>query len=187
MSRDGDHYTVLVVFASRRLGRFVMARHRDRGWELPGGRVEPGEGPIAAARREWTEETGLPLAAIEPLVRHARPTGDIGHVFLGAVEDDRATADEVAAHVIPSPEDEEKIQAVRFVDRIDDVAPLAFPDDPYAAVAEAIIARAAEDDTWVRRPEEPDEAFVARLVPHGHAPGPGHRVVPHPSRSASSE
>ena len=28
-------------------------------WELPGGKVEPGEDPLAAARRELEEETGI--------------------------------------------------------------------------------------------------------------------------------
>jgi 8-oxo-dGTP pyrophosphatase MutT (NUDIX family) len=32
-------------------------------WELPGGRLDPGETPLAAARREWHEETGLDVPA----------------------------------------------------------------------------------------------------------------------------
>ena len=38
---------------------FVMVRHRRRAWEMPGGRVEPGETVDEAASREFSEETGL--------------------------------------------------------------------------------------------------------------------------------
>jgi 8-oxo-dGTP diphosphatase len=37
----------------------LLVRHRWRGWVPPGGRVEPGETPREAARREFLEETGL--------------------------------------------------------------------------------------------------------------------------------
>ena len=30
-------------------------------WEMPGGHLDPGETPLDAAEREWTEETGAPL------------------------------------------------------------------------------------------------------------------------------
>jgi 8-oxo-dGTP pyrophosphatase MutT (NUDIX family) len=30
-------------------------------WEFPGGGIEPGENPYDAARREWAEETGMPV------------------------------------------------------------------------------------------------------------------------------
>ena len=30
-------------------------------WEFPGGHIDPGEKPLAAAKREWAEEVGLPL------------------------------------------------------------------------------------------------------------------------------
>jgi len=38
----------------------LLVRHRVRGWVPPGGKVEPGETPRAAAAREFAEETGLP-------------------------------------------------------------------------------------------------------------------------------
>lgn len=37
----------------------LLVKHRVRGWVPPGGRVEPGETPRAAAVRELGEETGL--------------------------------------------------------------------------------------------------------------------------------
>ena len=43
---------------------FVMVRHRGRAWEMPGGRLEPGETHEQAALREFSEETGM---ALEPV------------------------------------------------------------------------------------------------------------------------
>jgi 8-oxo-dGTP pyrophosphatase MutT (NUDIX family) len=50
-------------------GRVLLLRWRDPVdrtifWEPPGGGIEPGESPIAAARRELYEETGLPPEAV---------------------------------------------------------------------------------------------------------------------------
>lgn len=43
---------------------FVMVRNRARAWEMPGGRLEPGETHEQAAAREFSEETGM---ALEPV------------------------------------------------------------------------------------------------------------------------
>jgi 8-oxo-dGTP pyrophosphatase MutT (NUDIX family) len=52
-------------------GRVLMLqRHNGDGddpaagmWEFPGGKLDPGETPLAAARREWSEETGCTVPA----------------------------------------------------------------------------------------------------------------------------
>ena len=44
--RDGD-------------GRILLVRHVEGRWQLPGGAVDPGEGPAEAARRECGEELGV--------------------------------------------------------------------------------------------------------------------------------
>jgi 8-oxo-dGTP pyrophosphatase MutT (NUDIX family) len=68
-SADGA-YTVLVD-----RGRvLLMWRHRfitdSWGWEIPGGAVDPGEQPLAAAAREAEEETGWrPEPPLRPLLR----------------------------------------------------------------------------------------------------------------------
>ncbi|MFC5188048.1 NUDIX domain-containing protein [Actinomadura harenae] len=42
----------------------LLVSHRVRGWVPPGGKVEPGEGPRAAAARELLEETGLDVGLL---------------------------------------------------------------------------------------------------------------------------
>ncbi|MFL6156280.1 MAG: (deoxy)nucleoside triphosphate pyrophosphohydrolase [Marmoricola sp.] len=49
---------VVVGVAVLRGARVLAARRAGGGWELPGGKVEPGEEPAAAAVREIAEELG---------------------------------------------------------------------------------------------------------------------------------
>ena len=49
---------VVVGVAIVRDHRVLAARRADGGWEFPGGKVEPGEAPEAAAVREIAEELG---------------------------------------------------------------------------------------------------------------------------------
>lgn len=55
----------LVTAADRAGNRLVLMVERDdgHGWAMPGGYVDPGEDPAAAAVRELAEETGLSLPA----------------------------------------------------------------------------------------------------------------------------
>ena len=59
--------------------RIVIADIKGRGWCVPSGRLEPGESPEAAARREAWEEAGLILGSLGPLgltVFHQPGTGE---------------------------------------------------------------------------------------------------------------
>ena len=47
--------------------KVLLADIRDRGWCIPGGRIEPGETPEQAARREAWEECGAALGPLIPL------------------------------------------------------------------------------------------------------------------------
>lgn len=69
-----------LVWRSGPDGRELLLVHRRRydDWSLPKGKLEPGEGWSAAARREVLEETGYPVdlgafAGVISYVDHGRP------------------------------------------------------------------------------------------------------------------
>jgi ADP-ribose pyrophosphatase len=75
----------------------------DALWELPAGRMDTGEAPEQAARRELVEEVGLEAGRVEPLATFYTTPGfcdELMHVF-------RATD---LRQVPPRPEDDERIE-----------------------------------------------------------------------------
>lgn len=55
------------VFVVNRQGQVLLVRDHLGYWNLPGGKIEPGEQPEAAAVREMREETGLTIAKSEEI------------------------------------------------------------------------------------------------------------------------
>lgn len=123
-----EDFTIVVCFEDEGRERFLMARHAKRGWELPGGTVRPGENPLVGAVREFGEETGHRLQGAEIALK--LPTE---HGTCWVVSGRWGPA--VEGH---EPHPEEQIEETRFVGALDEVAPLAWPEDPYDAIEAAI-------------------------------------------------
>jgi A/G-specific adenine glycosylase len=102
--RPLPHHTVVAAVIRKR-GRVLIDRRRPQGllgglWELPGGKVEPGESLADALRREVREEVGVEVAVGDELVtvRHAYTHFRITlHAFLCRPLRGRARAIDCAA------------------------------------------------------------------------------------------
>ena len=74
LRRPSRHKPLVIgaVVAVGHRGRWLVLRRPSHGllgglWEFPGGKLESGESPVHAARRELREETGLAAGRLEPL------------------------------------------------------------------------------------------------------------------------
>ena len=100
---------LLPIFADGRLLLIRQYRHAVGGylWELVAGRMEPGEPPLAAARRELREETGYTARRFRKLLDIFPTPGYVSErMAVYAAEDLTAGA--------AQPESDERIVARRF-------------------------------------------------------------------------
>ncbi len=123
-SGTSDAYTVIVATQGQGADRrFLMVRHRERGWDLPGGKLEDNEGPVHCALREFREETGHLLGDPKFVLKMQKDNGTC-YVFTGTL----------GARV--SGMDDDMIDAMEWFDALP--GELAFPDDPYEEMGAAL-------------------------------------------------
>lgn len=70
---DSSRYFVSIV-AFKPDGTFLMVKNRKRGWEWPGGFIEPNEDPMISAIREFREESGYEIDDVLEVRRDASGT-----------------------------------------------------------------------------------------------------------------
>ena len=81
----------VVAAVIRRRGRVLIcdrpASKPPAGWEFPGGKVEPGERPGEALRRELDEELGIRAVILDPVfeLTHAYPDKTVRLLFFRTV------------------------------------------------------------------------------------------------------
>ena len=125
--KDEREYTVIVAVRESRQGKeFLMVRHRERGWELPGGKFEGIEGPVHCALREFREETGHLLSDPQFVAKLKKPNGTC-FVFTGRLG---SKVSEVEAR--------EHITGFAWFTKLPRDEPLGFPDDPYEEIGKLI-------------------------------------------------
>ncbi|MCL6515426.1 NUDIX domain-containing protein [Alicyclobacillus sp.] len=90
LSLDADfrHAPGAVLVFPAVSGCSLWVRHPARGWEPPGGKLEPGETPEDAARREVWEETGATLRSLHWIAEYWVPDHQAYKwVYAAVVED----------------------------------------------------------------------------------------------------
>lgn len=98
-----------VAFAE---GRFLMVyNQKRRGWEMPGGHIEPGETPEEAAEREFAEESGYAVT-----IRGTKELDDCW-VCAGAVGD-KIGKGEMRAELFSDIPDEIAFSRTEYIDVI---------------------------------------------------------------------
>jgi 8-oxo-dGTP pyrophosphatase MutT (NUDIX family) len=113
-----DHHVVRVPQAASatvaydsRQGVLLLWRHRfitdTWGWEIPAGRIDAGETPEQAARRETLEETGWEPGPLTPLVTY-HPVNGLSDIVFHCFLADSAT-------LVGEPSDPSESERVEWV------------------------------------------------------------------------
>lgn len=125
-----------IVFRNERVLAMRRSQKKDQGaglWETLSGRVEPGEEPLAAVKREIAEECGLDAVVDErPVTAYAAKRGDVPMtvlVFRATSEHgDVAMSEEHDDFVWCTPNEfRERSTLTRLADAIDLAARLPWP------------------------------------------------------------
>ncbi|WP_010097107.1 RNA deprotection pyrophosphohydrolase [Ornithinibacillus scapharcae] len=75
-SKEPKHVWVICRYQDK----WLLTKHKDRGLEFPGGKVEEGESAEEAAHREVMEETGGTIKTIRYIAQY-HVAGKAGHVI----------------------------------------------------------------------------------------------------------
>lgn len=101
---------IAAIDASQRVCLLRQYRHAAGGWiwELPAGKLEPGEPPAATARRELQEETGIDAITWDSLGAYVSSPGvftETVHLFMArelrSVKMEHEAAELIEVHWIP--------------------------------------------------------------------------------------
>ena len=113
-------YTVVVALLPD--WRFMMIKHKKRGWEWPGGKLKEMETPVECARREILEEAGYELVRPKVVMETSNGEGGKGYVLFACL------GKKICEISDPMTE------KVGFFGRLPEAKELSFPHDPYKEV-----------------------------------------------------
>lgn len=86
---DEKLYFSYVVIITKYKGKYLFVKHKDREtFEIPGGKIDPGETAYEAAKRELFEETGALLFSVQKIFYYEVSTSsktDYGIVFVSDI------------------------------------------------------------------------------------------------------
>lgn len=75
------HILVVSCLIRNHQDQLLLVKHRQRGWELPQGRIEEGEPLLTALHREVREETGVTIRNIELAMIWSKLTVPAAKIF----------------------------------------------------------------------------------------------------------